>query len=228
MAQRPAFPRPVRRPIAPRPRACLGRPTSTSLWTNSARMGDMALRLRCSSIAAVAGRPAGAAPPQGDSDGARAPVDRQLARADVMPMHRTQRRRLSGGSARGPQRAPRRHRFGTPWLMREQARSAVSGSLTYTVCDPGRVPPRANSNATASIAPATASSTTPSTSSPSPRPASTRPRASTSPAAKPTAKPIRKPSAPSNASSSAASSHSCGPLPAAARSPLRLLPTPPA
>jgi hypothetical protein len=36
--------------------------------------------------------------PHCDSDGARAPSDRELARADVVPMHRTQRVRPSGAS----------------------------------------------------------------------------------------------------------------------------------
>src|SRR4029450_5935726 len=39
------------------------------------------------------------------ADGARAPPDRELARADVVPMHRTQRVRPSGASVGRPRRA---------------------------------------------------------------------------------------------------------------------------
>jgi hypothetical protein len=44
--------------------------------------------------------------PHCDSDGARAPSHRELARADVVPMHRMQRTRPGGASVGRPQRAP--------------------------------------------------------------------------------------------------------------------------
>jgi hypothetical protein len=43
--------------------------------------------------------------PHCDSDGARAPYDRELARADVVPMHRTQRVGPSDASVGRPERA---------------------------------------------------------------------------------------------------------------------------
>jgi hypothetical protein len=43
--------------------------------------------------------------PHRDSDGARAPADRELARAAAVPMHRTQRVRPSGASVGRPEQA---------------------------------------------------------------------------------------------------------------------------
>jgi hypothetical protein len=79
-------PRPPRRSCAMRPRAGSGR-----------RGCCRGLRLRPRAVVRRRRRRLSRLP-HCDSDGARAPSDRELARADVVPMHRTQRVRPSGAS----------------------------------------------------------------------------------------------------------------------------------
>jgi hypothetical protein len=71
--------------------------------------------------------------PHCDSDGASAPVDRELARADVVPMHRTQRVRPSGASVDAVSGSQRRATAGGSRMGMEQSLGRDSRALPPAV-----------------------------------------------------------------------------------------------
>ena len=66
--------------------------------------------------------------PHCERDGLELAGERELTRADVVPMQRAQRCPAHWRFAGSSQRAPRRHHLGPPTFVRRQAPSAVSGS----------------------------------------------------------------------------------------------------